>query len=84
MYVKLSNGVMQSVVLSVRPPISLPQTTVPPAILEELVGEISTLASVYHKPAATFIGKGRLGADEMHKKSLEYVYLSHFILMLIS
>ncbi|KJE00395.1 clathrin binding protein [Cryptococcus gattii NT-10] len=61
----------KSVVLSVRPPISLPQTTVPPAILEELVGEISTLASVYHKPAATFIGKGRLGADEMHKKNLD-------------
>lgn len=61
----------KSVVLSVRPPISLPQTTVAPAILEELIGEISTLASVYHKPAATFIGKGRLGADEMHKKSLD-------------
>ncbi|OXB37858.1 hypothetical protein LQV05_001508 [Cryptococcus neoformans] len=61
----------KSVVLSVRPPISLPQTTVSPAILEELIGEIATLASVYHKPAATFIGKGRLGADEMHKKSLD-------------
>ncbi|OWT40216.1 clathrin binding protein [Cryptococcus neoformans Bt1] len=61
----------KSVVLSVRPPINLPQTTVSPAILEDLIGEIATLASVYHKPAATFIGKGRLGADEMHKKSLD-------------
>jgi hypothetical protein len=62
---------MQSVVLSVRPPISLPQTTVAPAILEELISEISSLASVYHKPAATFIGKGRLGADEMAKRAVE-------------
>lgn len=63
----------QSVVLSVRPPISLPQTTVPPAILDELISEISSLASVYHKPAATFIGKGRLGAEEMAKRNVEYV-----------
>ncbi|OCF33128.1 clathrin binding protein [Kwoniella heveanensis BCC8398] len=61
----------KSVVLSVRPPISLPQITVAPAILEELLGEISSLASVYHKPAATFIGKGRLGAEEMQRRVLE-------------
>lgn len=68
-----ADACLQSVVLSVRPPISLPQTTVSPAILEELIGEISSLASVYHKPAATFIGKGRLGADEMAKRAVEYV-----------
>lgn len=61
----------QAVVLAVRPPISLPQTSVSPAILEELIGEISSLASVYHKPAATFVGKGRFGAGEMAKKSHE-------------
>ncbi|WVR03266.1 hypothetical protein IAU60_000257 [Kwoniella sp. DSM 27419] len=61
----------KSVVLSVRPPISLPQTTVAPAILEELLGEVSSLASVYHKPAATFIGKGRLGAEDMAKRAME-------------
>ncbi|KAK4686995.1 AP-1 complex subunit beta-1, partial [Tremellales sp. Uapishka_1] len=61
----------KAVVLSVRPPISLPQTTVSPAILEELIGEISSLSSVYHKPAATFIGKGRLGAEEMAKRAQE-------------
>jgi hypothetical protein len=44
---------------------------VAPAILEELLGEISSLASVYHKPAATFIGKGRLGAEEMAKRTVE-------------
>ncbi|ODN80474.1 hypothetical protein L202_02712 [Cryptococcus amylolentus CBS 6039] len=61
----------KSVVLSVRPPISLPQTTVAPAILEDLLHEISTLASVYHKPAATFIGKGRLGADDVARRNLD-------------
>ncbi|WWD22842.1 hypothetical protein CI109_107336 [Kwoniella shandongensis] len=61
----------KSVVLSVRPPISLPQTTVAPAILEELITEVSSLASVYHKPAATFIGKGRLGAEEMQRRTLD-------------
>lgn len=61
----------KQVVLAVRPPISLPQTTVPPAILEELVGEISSLSSVYHRPAATFIGKGRLGVEEMAKRTIE-------------
>ena len=36
-------------------------------MLEELLGEIGTLASVYHKPAETFIGKGRIGADAMKR-----------------
>lgn len=58
----------KGVVLAARPPISLPQTTVSPAILEELVAEISSLASVYHKPAATFIGKGRLGAEDVKRE----------------
>ncbi|KAL7420331.1 beta-adaptin [Cryptotrichosporon argae] len=61
----------KAVVLVVRPPISLPQTTVSAGVLEELVGEISSLASVYHKPAVTFIGKGRLGAEEMAKRAIE-------------
>ncbi|TEB33716.1 clathrin binding protein [Coprinellus micaceus] len=61
----------KSVVLSHRPPISIPRTTVAPAVLEELIGEIGSLASVYHKPAETFIGKGRLGADAMQKRAVE-------------
>ncbi len=50
-------------ILASRPPISIPLTTVPPAVLEELVSELSSLASAYHKPAATFIGKAKFGAD---------------------
>jgi len=47
---------------------------VAPALLEELLGEIGSLASVYHKPAETFIGKGRIGADAVRKGG-EYVAL---------
>jgi len=59
------------VVLGARPPISIPRTTVAPALLEELLGEISSLASVYHKPAETFVGRGRVGADSVQRKGQE-------------
>lgn len=59
---------MQSVILAQRPPISIPQSTVSPALLEELTNEICTLAAVYHKPTEAFIGRGRLGADELGRK----------------
>jgi AP-1 complex subunit beta-1 len=62
-----------------RPPISLPRTTVSPAVLEELIGEIGSLASVYHKPAETFVGKGRMGAESLRKNILESVSLSYII-----
>jgi len=64
-------GAAKAVVLAHRPPISIPRTTVPPALLEELLGEVSTLASVYHKPAETFIGHGRIGADSVQRKGSE-------------
>lgn len=64
---------LQSVILAHRPPISLARTTVSPALLDELISEISTLASVYHKPPETFIGKGKFGADAMQKLAAEYV-----------
>ncbi|KAG6835996.1 hypothetical protein H0H93_012412 [Arthromyces matolae] len=60
-------GAAKAVVLAHRPPISIPRTTVPPALLEELLGEISSLASVYHKPEETFVGRGRVGADAVRK-----------------
>ena len=63
--------IAKSVILAHRPPISLSRTTVSPALLEELVAEISTLASVYHKPPETFIGRGKFGADAMQKLAAE-------------
>ncbi|KAI0705986.1 Adaptor protein complex beta subunit [Cerioporus squamosus] len=65
-------GAAKAVVLAVRPPITLPRTTVSPALLEELLGEIPLLASVYHKPAETFVGRGRISADSMQRKGTEY------------
>ena len=41
--------------------------------MEELLGEVSSLASVYHKPAETFIGHGRIGADSVQRKGAESV-----------
>ncbi|KAH9984404.1 Adaptor protein complex beta subunit [Russula vinacea] len=60
-----------SVILAHRPPISLPRTTVAPALLNELIGEISSLASVYQKPAATFIGLGRIGVESMQHRGTD-------------
>ncbi|KAF8591723.1 Adaptor protein complex beta subunit [Ramaria rubella] len=59
----------KAVVLAHRPPISIPRTTVSPALLEELLGEISSLASVYHKPAETFVGQGKYGADAVQRQA---------------
>ncbi|KAI5989109.1 adaptin N terminal region-domain-containing protein, partial [Pisolithus albus] len=64
-------GAAKAVVLAHRPPISIPRTTVSPVLLEELLGEISSLASVYHKPAETFIGHGRIGAEAVQRKGAE-------------
>jgi hypothetical protein len=70
----VANELAKSVVITHRPPISLPRTTVPPAILEELLSEIGSLASVYHKPADTFVGKARMGVDSVKKSAFEYVF----------
>ncbi|TRM60093.1 adaptin N terminal region-domain-containing protein [Schizophyllum amplum] len=66
-------GAAKAVVLAARPPISIPLTTVAPALLEELLGEIGSLASVYHKPAETFIGQGRVGVESLHRKGAESI-----------
>ncbi|KAF7348459.1 AP complex subunit beta [Mycena venus] len=60
-------GAAKAVVLAHRPPISIPRTTVAPGLLEDLLGEISSLASVYHKPEETFVGRGRVGADSVRR-----------------
>ncbi|CAK5271449.1 unnamed protein product [Mycena citricolor] len=61
-------GAAKAVVLAVRPPISIPHTTVAPKLLEELLGEISNLSSVYHKPAETFTNLGPVGIDSIQQK----------------
>ncbi|RSM12879.1 hypothetical protein CEP52_002172 [Fusarium oligoseptatum] len=36
-----------------------------------LLTELSTLASVYHKPPESFVGKGRFGADEIQRAAIQ-------------
>jgi len=46
-------------------------TSLPPALLEQLLTELSTLASVYHKPPETFVGHGRYGADALQHAAIQ-------------
>jgi len=46
-------------------------TSLPPVLLEQLLSELSTLASVYHKPPESFVGKGRFGADEIQRAAIQ-------------
>jgi AP-1 complex subunit beta-1 len=46
-------------------------TSLPPALLEQLLLEISTLASVYHKPPESFVGQGRFGADAIQHAAIQ-------------
>jgi hypothetical protein len=63
--------ITKNVVLSEKPSITTTIQTLPPALLDSLIAELSTLASVYHKPASTFLGKGKFGAEEMQKAAIE-------------
>lgn len=59
----------RAVVLVPAPLISIPLTTVPRSLLHELIREVSLLSSVYHKPASTFIGHGRVGMQSLRALS---------------
>ncbi|KAH0543317.1 AP-1 complex subunit beta-1 [Glutinoglossum americanum] len=61
----------QNIVLSDKPPITTTIQSLPPLLLDQLLNEISTLASVYHKPPETFVGQGRFGADAVQKAAIE-------------
>lgn len=61
----------QNIVLSQKPNISTTMTSLPPTLLEQLLSELSTLASVYHKPPESFVGKGRYGADEIQQAAIQ-------------
>jgi len=63
--------IYQNIVLSQKPPITTTMTSLPPALLEQLLAELSTLASVYHKPPESFVGKGRFGADEIQRAAIQ-------------
>ncbi|KAG9304375.1 hypothetical protein G9A89_019937 [Geosiphon pyriformis] len=61
----------KAVVLSDKPPISFESRSISDPLLEELLSNISTLASVYHKPPETFLGRGKFGADAVQRQAIE-------------
>lgn len=46
-------------------------SSLPPQLLEQLLNELSSLASVYHKPPETFVGHGRYGADAIQHAAIQ-------------
>ncbi|KAJ2905001.1 hypothetical protein MKZ38_006657 [Zalerion maritima] len=72
-YWRLLSGdlaIAKNIVLKEKPPIETTMTSLPPALLEQLLGELSTLASVYHKPPESFVGHGRYGAVEIQRAAI--------------
>lgn len=61
----------KNIVLSEKPPITTTIKSLPPALLERLLSELSTLASVYHKPPEQFVGQGRFGSDAVQQAAIE-------------
>ncbi|ORY58854.1 adaptin N terminal region-domain-containing protein [Pseudomassariella vexata] len=73
-YWRLLSGdldIAKNIVLSQKPAISTTVTCLPSALLEQLLTELSTLASVYHKLPESFVGKGRYGADAIQRAAIE-------------
>jgi AP-1 complex subunit beta-1 len=58
-------------VLSDKPPITTTIPSLPPQLLDSHLAELSTLASVYHKPPEAFLGQGRFGAEAMQQAAIE-------------
>lgn len=57
--------------LSDKPPITSTIRSLPPQLLDSLLNDLSTLASVYHKPPEAFLGQGRFGAEAMQRAAIE-------------
>lgn len=73
----------KNIVLSEKPPIVSTIHSLPPALLEQLLTELSTLSSVYHTPPEQFVGQGRFGADAVQRAAIEYVLQSAELLYAI-
>ncbi|KAH0558870.1 hypothetical protein GP486_004495 [Trichoglossum hirsutum] len=63
--------IAKNIILSDKPPITTTIQSLPPLLLDQLLNEMSTLASVYHKPPETFVGQGKFGADAVQKAAIE-------------
>ncbi|CAP62051.1 uncharacterized protein PODANS_5_660 [Podospora anserina S mat+] len=60
-----------NIILSQKPAITTTVTSLPLVLLEQLLSELSTLASVYHKPPESFVGKGRYGAEAIQRAAIQ-------------
>ncbi|RUO95773.1 Clathrin/coatomer adaptor, adaptin-like protein, partial [Jimgerdemannia flammicorona] len=57
-----------AIVLSDKPPIANENAGITGALLDDLINNIGSLASVYHKPPETFVGNRKFGADTIQRK----------------
>lgn len=64
-------AIAKDIILSEKPPITSTIEAIPNGLLNELLSELSTLASVYHKPVSSFMGSGRFGAAAVQKRAIE-------------
>jgi AP-1 complex subunit beta-1 len=63
--------VAKNIVLAQRPAITSTISTLPIPLLDSLMPDLSTLASVYHKPPRTFLGEGRSSANALQQAAIE-------------
>ncbi|RUS18514.1 LOW QUALITY PROTEIN: hypothetical protein BC937DRAFT_88678 [Endogone sp. FLAS-F59071] len=61
----------KAVILSDKPPIANENVGITGALLDDLINNIGTLASVYHKPPETFVGNRKFGADAVQRKMVD-------------
>ncbi|CAD1809600.1 Adaptin N terminal region family protein [Candida parapsilosis] len=71
-----SDSLQKKIILAKLPPIESTISTFSPHLLEQLLKELSTLSSVYHKPAKTFIdpsaySRAPIGSNEENVESLK-------------
>jgi AP-1 complex subunit beta-1 len=66
------NAIARDVILADKPPITSTIQNLPQGLLEQLLAELSTLASVYHRPPAAFIEARRgKGLGILMKRAIE-------------
>lgn len=66
------NAIARNVILADKPPITSTIQNLPQGLLEQLLAELSTLASVYHKPPAAFMEARRgKGLGVLMKRAIE-------------
>ncbi|CAD0083293.1 unnamed protein product [Aureobasidium vineae] len=63
--------IAKNIVLAQRPAITSTISTLPIPLLDSLMPDLSTLASVYHKPPQTFLGQGRSSANALQEAAIE-------------